>query len=110
MMADGSTEGWIGTVSDGVSHGKCEQGGSVVSAPAYRSKPFCQNAGGTWTDEGPRSVRGTKENVECSDRGLCDRAEGICTCFTGFASSDGDGNSGSRGDCGHQLIINLEKA
>ena len=108
MLADGATEGFIGVAADGVSHGSCEQGGSVIAS--YRTKPFCQSAGGTWTDDGPRSVRGTMENVECADRGLCDRAEGICTCFTGFASSDGDGNSGSRGDCGHQLIINLEKA
>ena len=33
--------------------------------------------------------------------GHCDTDVGICTCFTGFASSDGKGGAGSRGDCGY---------
>jgi hypothetical protein len=49
------------------------------------------------------SVLGTKKNLECNGRGLCDRETGDCTCFTGYGSSDGDGNAGSRGDCGHVL-------
>eukprot|EP00937_MAST-01D_sp_MAST-1D-sp2_P007666 g7666.t1 len=47
------------------------------------------------------SVRGTKENDVCSNRGLCDYALGECACFTGFGNSDGFGNEGQRGDCGH---------
>lgn len=47
-----------------------------------------------------QSVGGTKENIECSGRGLCDTSTGKCKCFTGFGSSDGDGNEGTRGDCG----------
>jgi len=43
---------------------------------------------------------GTKENIECSRRGLCDEQAGRCTCFSGFGSSDGNENLGSRGDCG----------
>lgn len=39
------------------------------------------------------SIKGTKENEECSNRGICDAQEGICECFTSnddiFASSDG---------------------
>lgn len=39
------------------------------------------------------SVKGTKENEECSNRGICDTQEGICECFVSnddiFASSDG---------------------
>lgn len=39
------------------------------------------------------SVKGTKENEECSNRGICDTLEGVCECFTSnddiFASSDG---------------------
>lgn len=43
---------------------------------------------------------GTKEYSTCSGRGLCNHASGLCECFSGFVSSDGQGNIGSRGDCG----------
>ena len=43
---------------------------------------------------------GTKENVECSARGLCDRTTGICNCFAQYVSSDGNDNYGTRADCG----------
>jgi hypothetical protein len=44
---------------------------------------------------------GTKENWECSGRGLCDRSTGDCKCFTGYGSSDGMGGKGHKGDCGY---------
>jgi len=43
---------------------------------------------------------GNKEYIDCSGRGLCDHTSGLCKCFTGFVSSDGQGNIGSRRDCG----------
>jgi hypothetical protein len=43
---------------------------------------------------------GTKENLECSGRGVCDRAYGTCACFTGFGPSDGMGGMGLIDDCG----------
>ena len=47
-------------------------------------------------------VKGTKEMIECSGRGLCDTVvTGTCTCFEGFGSSDGKGGSGTLGDCGY---------
>ena len=50
------------------------------------------------------SVKGTKENDECSNRGLCTVTEGTCTCFSTngdtYASSNGEGGVGLRGDCG----------
>jgi hypothetical protein len=46
-------------------------------------------------------VAGTKENIQCSGRGLCDPTTGACDCFTGYGSSDGMGNKGSLGDCGY---------
>ena len=52
------------------------------------------------------SVRGTTEDSECSDRGLCDRYTGQCLCYDGYRSSDGNGERGERGDCGY--LINTE--
>lgn len=49
------------------------------------------------------SLRGNKENIMCSNRGTCDHNTGLCTCFHGFGSSDGNGGQGTRGDCGHYL-------
>ena len=46
---------------------------------------------------------GTKEYITCSGHGLCDHSTGSCKCFSGYGSSDGQGNSGNLGDCGYQL-------
>lgn len=43
---------------------------------------------------------GNTEFIPCSGRGLCETNTGVCVCFAYFGSSDGDGNSGQRGDCG----------
>ena len=51
-----------------------------------------------------QSVKGTKETDLCANRGMCDLTDGICQCYTSngdvYASSDGYGNTGTRGDCG----------
>lgn len=52
------------------------------------------------TDGTGLSVQGTKQTQECSGRGLCNYAVGVCKCFKGYGSSDGNGNEGERGDCG----------
>eukprot|EP00924_Labyrinthula_sp_SR-Ha-C_P005423 maker-scaffold_1-snap-gene-31.36-mRNA-1 protein AED:0.03 eAED:0.03 QI:0/0/0/1/0/0.5/2/0/763 len=58
---------------------------------------------GATSTEGIVSVVGTKENLECNGRGTCDRATGICSCFTGYYSSDGSGTNaiGTVNDCGY---------
>jgi len=48
------------------------------------------------------TTKGTKEYVECSSRGLCDHKTGKCECFTGFASSNGQGKAGTYDDCGYR--------
>ena len=51
-------------------------------------------------------VKGTKENIECSNRGSCDYATATCQCFDFlFIGSDGHGETGDHGDCGHALDI-----
>lgn len=63
--------------------------------------------------DGPLSfieeVKGTKEFIECSGRGLCDHKKGVCNCVTGYGSSDNLGNPGSRGDCGYQMPVIVEE-
>ena len=43
---------------------------------------------------------GTKEWMACSGHGLCDESTGLCKCFPRYASSDGQGSSGTLRDCG----------
>ena len=45
-------------------------------------------------------TKGTKENEECSNRGLCDGSVGFCTCSANYDTSDGYNLAGTRGDCG----------
>jgi hypothetical protein len=52
-------------------------------------------------------AKGTKENLPCSNRGLCDQTTGQCECFTGYASSDGKGGIGTLSDCGYVNPISL---
>lgn len=51
--------------------------------------------------DGYTSVTGDTENEVCSNRGLCDYTLGLCSCFTGYYSSDGAGNEGTIPDCGY---------
>lgn len=50
-------------------------------------------------------MEGTKEDVQCNNRGLCNSASGACACFTHWASSNGQGAVGSLGDCGARILV-----
>jgi hypothetical protein len=50
---------------------------------------------------GGTSVTGTKEDVMCSNQGVCNHIDGTCTCFPHFGPSDGAGGLGAFGDCGY---------
>ena len=53
------------------------------------------------------AVKGSKENDECSNRGICDEGTGMCRCFDNsgdiYAGSDGYGGPGDKGDCGYPV-------
>lgn len=49
-------------------------------------------------------IKGEKEDVYCSDRGLCNAVSGVCDCFGHYATSDGYGAKGTRGDCGYAEV------
>merc|ERR1712159_806138 len=65
----------------GGDHAGANRGGRVV---VLEDADFPDNAG--VDDHHP--VTGTTENVECSNRGICDHNSGTCKCFTGFTTED----------------------
>lgn len=85
----------------------CSSGGVVASVtftanlgdvPAMTTTTSL--TGGSATAVVAEPTKGTMENVECSNHGLCDRSTGACSCFSGYVSSDGAGADGTRSDCG----------
>ena len=50
-------------------------------------------------------TKGSTEDVLCADHGLCNYETGICNCFDQMTSSDGQGNAGTKGDCGFRNIF-----
>jgi len=56
--------------------------------------------GGAGTITVAETQKGDKDNVICSEKGICDAATGFCKCFNGYGSSNHDASSGTTRDCG----------
>jgi hypothetical protein len=66
----------------------------------YSASSDTTAANGVWTQNTPtggfdgtniaiaETVKGNKENVSCSNRGLCDTSSGLCKCFAGYTDYD----------------------
>jgi hypothetical protein len=52
-----------------------------------------------------RQQPGSKENIICSGRGVCDALTGICGCTINYDSSNGYNQFGTRGDCGYAIQV-----
>lgn len=99
----------IGNVSVSFSTGEaaCSVSGVGISVTFYSElndlpmmSAITALAGGAATITFSETVKGNKENAECSQQGICDRESGECKCFASYMTSDGNGNEGTRADCG----------
>jgi hypothetical protein len=59
---------------------------------------------------GKTSIKGTRENIFCSNHGKCDYSTGQCICDPQFGSSNGKGGLGPIGDCGYQFVKGVQAA
>lgn len=75
-----------------------DSNGFVVIADGWASGSVTAGDAGSTVFQ---DVPGTKEFNTCSDRGLCNWNTGICECFLGYGSSNGQGKEGRVGDCGY---------
>eukprot|EP00944_MAST-04C_sp_MAST-4C-sp1_P006631 g6631.t1 len=50
-------------------------------------------------------TKGTTEDSICANQGICDYETGLCNCFNQMTSSDGQGNAGTKGECGFRNIF-----
>ena len=114
MCYDGTCTGVNVVYSAGTS--LCTSGGSNTVSLTFESEvgdvPILAatisslvKSGGTKTVVLVEKTRGTKETSFCSDHGVCDHDTGRCLCHQGYSSSDGNGNTGLRGDCGFKTMF-----
>merc|ERR1712146_207088 len=95
----------VTVVYDGAGSGLCSVSSAQLTfTQEFGSLPIIEAVANSDLTGGTISTSsvtiGTKENAECSNRGVCNRFTGVCDCFEGYGSSDGSGNVGIRNDCG----------
>jgi len=101
-----------GTCINSTSTCVCYDGwGSPNDATFYRS-PDCSlrtcPADRAWADV-PLSSTVAHQPMECSNRGVCDRSSGLCTCFAGFTGSACQ-RSKCPNDCsGHGVCLSMRQ-
>lgn len=105
----------LGITYDGVTQEACNSVGNTISIEFLQNfgpQPLLVPDGGALLLIAgvpdlsvAKAVVGTKENDVCSNRGLCNAQSGTCGCVYGFASSDGYGGPGRRGDCGSPTVV-----
>jgi hypothetical protein len=76
--------------------------GAPPAVPLLRGEPSPDAAGGLAVATVAPS---TLVALECSGRGVCNRATGQCSCGQQFTSSDGAGGEGQTGDCGAESVL-----
>jgi hypothetical protein len=103
----------VGRVSVTFSSGSsaCTAGGTNIMSITFltelgdREPLLAAQASGTVTFASSSATESTKGNYdlyECSLAGRCQRDTGMCQCFIGQTSSDGNWLSGTRGDCSNR--------
>lgn len=91
---------------------QCFEGfGASTDVTLYRA-PDCSArscpAGKAWADV-PTSPTTAHALYECSNRGVCDRTSGSCTCFPGFTGAACD-RSECPNDCsGHGVCVSIQQ-
>ena len=82
--------------------------GNIASITVIDSSRFTLSGTGdvvtnlTWSSPDiDLSTTTTTVSTECSSQGRCDRSIGVCNCLTYASSSNGEGQAGTRGDCGY---------
>lgn len=101
-----------GTCQNATSICLCHDGwGSENDVTIYKS-PDCSlrvcPSDRAWADipTGPRSAHAV---MECSNRGVCDRSTGLCSCFEGFAGSACQRTSCPNDCSGHGVCVSLKQ-
>lgn len=103
------------------SHGKCivktsscecyDGYGSATDVTLY-SAPDCSArtcpVGLSWADV-PTSTTMAHRPAECSDRGICDRTAGLCTCFAGYEGAACQRTSCPNQCSGHGLCVSIKQ-
>jgi hypothetical protein len=101
-----------GTCNTGTSSCECYEGYGASTDITFYWSPDCSSrtcpSGRAWADV-PLSATVGHSAAECSNRGVCDRATGLCDCFVGFTGPSCNRNSCPNDCSGHGECMNLKQ-